>query len=59
MVRLWGMGHGISVMILGVAAFFVKGQVSQLGSLQTVLSKASSVTEIAVGLSLIVIGLLV
>jgi sulfite exporter TauE/SafE len=52
------MGHGISVMILGVAAFFVKGQVSQLGSFQTVLSKASSVTEIAVGLSLIVIGLL-
>lgn len=60
---LWGMGHGVSVMLLGITAFFVKGKIlsqqSMGGSLMTtVLSKASSVMEIAVGLSLVLIGIM-
>ncbi|KAI2507273.1 hypothetical protein MHU86_7109 [Fragilaria crotonensis] len=55
---LWGMGHGFSVMLLGVTAFFVKGKISQMGSVQSLLTKATSVTEIAVGLSLVLIGIM-
>ena len=51
---LWGMGHGVSATLLGVAAFALK---NTLGAKQrAVLSSASHVTEIAVGLSLILIG---
>ena len=47
-------------MLLGIAAFFVKGKISsQMGSFQSVLlTKVSSITEVAVGLSLIVIGIM-
>lgn len=55
---LWGMGHGISATLIGVIAFFVKGRISKVGAVHSILSKASSVTEIAVGLSLVVIGLM-
>lgn len=57
---LWGMGHGVSAMLLGVAAFAVKrsvgGSFGASGVTKTILSSASHVMEIAVGLSLIVIG---
>eukprot|EP00529_Nitzschia_sp_RCC80_P031555 CAMPEP_0113447950 /NCGR_PEP_ID=MMETSP0014_2-20120614/4508_1 /TAXON_ID=2857 /ORGANISM="Nitzschia sp." /LENGTH=356 /DNA_ID=CAMNT_0000339133 /DNA_START=563 /DNA_END=1633 /DNA_ORIENTATION=- /assembly_acc=CAM_ASM_000159 len=53
---LWGMGHGLSATILGVLAFGLKAQVRKAPGVQAVLGKASHVTEIAVGLSLIVIG---
>ena len=52
------MGHGFSVMLLGITAFFVKGKISQMGSIQSLLTKATSVTEIAVGLSLVLIGIM-
>jgi hypothetical protein len=67
---VWGIGHGISVLLVGMIAFFVKGQMlsstsstvtssSTLTSISKFLvSHASSITELAVGLSLIVIGLM-
>jgi hypothetical protein len=50
------MGHGLSATILGVLAFGLKNQVQKAPRLQGILAGASHVTEIAVGLSLIVIG---
>ena len=53
---LWGMGHGVSAVTMGIAGYFLKSRISnRLGGL---LSKASSVTELAVGLSLVAIGLM-
>ena len=55
---LWGMGHGVSATIIGVLAFGLKNRLkNNMGSsLTKVLSGMSHVTEIAVGLSLILIG---
>jgi hypothetical protein len=50
------MGHGVSATILGVSAFALKSQVRKAPGVQAALAGASHVTEIAVGLSLIVIG---
>lgn len=50
------MGHGVSATILGVLAFALKNQVSKAPGIKAALHSASHVTEIAVGLSLIVIG---
>jgi sulfite exporter TauE/SafE len=50
------MGHGLSATILGVLAFGLKNQVQKAPRLKGILAGASHVTEIAVGLSLIVIG---
>jgi hypothetical protein len=58
---LWGMGHGVSATILGVAAFALKSTFSTRSvgtSLRKFLAGASHVTEIAVGLSLVVIGVM-
>lgn len=61
---LWGMGHGVSATLLGVVAFALKNTFkrnatgSGSAAFQAVLSKASHVTEIAVGLSLILIGVM-
>ena len=55
---LWGMGHGVSATLLGVTAFFLKSRMANMSSLQSILTRASSVTEIAVGLSLVIIGLM-
>jgi hypothetical protein len=57
---LWGMGHGLSATIIGVLAFALKSTFkNSMGSgLKNVLAGASHVTEIAVGLSLIVIGIM-
>jgi len=52
---LWGTGHGISATILGLAAFGLKNQIRFPGRL---LDGASSAMEIAIGASLVVIGLL-
>ena len=51
---LWGFGHGISAMIIGLGAFFLKGKIS---SKFEVLEKLSSLAETIVGASLIIIGL--
>ena len=50
------MGHGVSATILGVLAFGLKAQVQKAPGVKAVLAGASHVTEIAVGLSLILIG---
>lgn len=56
---LWGMGHGLSATILGITAFALKNRLSASSRFLTkVLHGASSALEIAVGVSLVVIGLL-
>lgn len=58
---LWGMGHGVSATILGVTAFWVKKSFSNKlmsTGMQSALASASHVTEIAVGLSLVLIGIM-
>jgi hypothetical protein len=57
---LWGIGHGVSATLLGVTAFAVKRTVGNnlTPGLKTILNSASHVTEIAVGLSLILIGII-
>lgn len=55
------MGHGISATILGLLAFGLKSTLNSVGSgsgLRKVLSGMTHVTEIAVGLSLILIGVM-
>jgi ABC-type nickel/cobalt efflux system permease component RcnA len=52
------MGHGISATILGVLAFALKNRIAKMDAAQAVLSGASSFMEIAVGGSLIFIGLM-
>jgi hypothetical protein len=53
---LWGMGHGLSATILGVCAFGLKAQFQKAPGAKVLLASASHVMEIAVGLSLILIG---
>lgn len=55
---LWGMGHGVSVTILGVLGFALKSQFQKAPGMKTVLTGVSQLMEIAVGLSLIIIGAL-
>lgn len=55
---LWGMGHGVSATILGLLAFGLKNRISSIASVSNILHGASSFMEIAVGLSLIFIGVL-
>lgn len=53
---LWGMGHGVSATLLGIMAFFLKNRLPEkMGGL---LHGASSTMEIAIGISLILIGVL-
>jgi sulfite exporter TauE/SafE len=52
------MGHGVSATMIGVAAFGLKNRIKNVTAIQGMFKYASSVTEIAVGLSLVVIGLL-
>jgi hypothetical protein len=53
---LWGMGHGVSATLLGILGFSLKHTLQRQPHIQTALAGASHVMEIAVGLSLIVIG---
>lgn len=55
---LWGMGHGVSATILGLTAFGLKNRVSTMPGIKGWLIGASSAMEVAVGASLIFIGLL-
>lgn len=55
---MWGMGHGISATILGLTAFGLKSRIANMPSVKGVLVGVSSAMEIAVGFSLILIGLL-
>ena len=53
---LWGIGHGVSVTILGVLGFALKSQFQKAPGTKIVLHGVSQLMEAAVGLSLIVIG---
>jgi len=53
---LWGIGHGVSVTILGVLGFALKSQFQKAPGTKVVLHGVSQLMEAAVGLSLIVIG---
>jgi len=55
---LWGVGHGISVTMLGVLGYALKSRISMGTKLGKVLHGASHCLEAAVGLSLVVIGLM-
>lgn len=52
------MGHGISATILGITAFGLKNRIATMPGVTGLLVGASSVMELAVGVSLIFIGLL-
>ena len=55
---LWGMGHGVSATLLGVVAFFFKNTMHSRmgGGGSKVLTSLGQMTELAVGLSLLLIG---
>ena len=55
---LWGMGHGVSATLLGVSAFALKSTFQRSAAIRAAFSTASQVTEFAVGLSLILIGVM-
>lgn len=55
---LWGMGHGLSATILGVMAFGLKSVLQNNRRITALLAGMSHVTEIAVGLSLMLIGVM-
>lgn len=52
---IWGIGHGISAMLLGLSAFYVKGQFT---GRFVILEKLASLAESAVGISILLIGLI-
>lgn len=54
---LWGMGHGVSATLLGVAAYALKTRL-QNTRLKAILAGMTHVTELAVGLSLVAIGIM-
>lgn len=51
----WGLGHGITASIIGMFAFFLKGKVSTRFKF---IEKLSGLSDSAVGISLLVIGLI-
>lgn len=55
---LWGTGHGISATILGLLAFGLKNRLSSMPGIVGLLHGASHLMEVAIGASLIVIGML-
>lgn len=57
---LWGMGHGVSATLIGVLAFALKNRLkgNMSGGLTKFLSGMSHATEVAVGLSLVLIGIM-
>lgn len=55
---LWAMGHGAGAFFLGVCAFALKNRLSRYAQMPAILHGFSSVMEIAVGLSLVLIGVL-
>lgn len=55
---LWGTGHGISATILGLVAFGLKNRISSMPGIVGLLHGASSLMEVAIGASLVIIGIL-
>lgn len=52
------MGHALSSTLIGVLAFGLKNRIQNVSAISGMFKYASSATEIAVGVSLIIIGLL-
>ena len=52
---IWGLGHGLSAMIIGASAYFLKDQMTAQFA---IMKKLAVFAEVAVGLSLLLIGLL-
>lgn len=55
---LWGTGHGVSATILGLLAYGLKNRISSMPGIVGLLNGASHLMEVAIGASLIVIGML-
>lgn len=55
MGALWGLGHGFSATLLGASAFFLKGKLSKQFA---IIEKVSNLANSAVGVSLLLIGLI-
>jgi hypothetical protein len=55
---VWGIGHGISSLILGISAFALKSHLNNIHKIRTLLSGASHLLEVAVGLSVLIVGLM-
>lgn len=55
---LWGIGHGISSLIIGIAAFALKNRLNNIRGISTILNGAAYMLELAVGASLIIVGLM-
>eukprot|EP00591_Stephanopyxis_turris_P000881 CAMPEP_0195519044 /NCGR_PEP_ID=MMETSP0794_2-20130614/14254_1 /TAXON_ID=515487 /ORGANISM="Stephanopyxis turris, Strain CCMP 815" /LENGTH=306 /DNA_ID=CAMNT_0040648127 /DNA_START=116 /DNA_END=1033 /DNA_ORIENTATION=+ len=55
---LWGLGHGISATLLGILGYALKSRLHNVSSMKWLLNGASKGTEIAIGASLVLIGLL-
>jgi len=52
---VWGLGHGFSAMLLGSSAFYLKGQFTGRFA---ILEKLATLAESAVGISILLIGLI-
>merc|ERR1712176_854776 len=55
---VWGIGHGISSLILGISAYALKNHLNNIHKIRTLLSGASHLLEVAVGLSLLLVGVM-
>ena len=55
---LWGLGHGVSVTILGILGYALKSQLTKASGAKVILTGAAHFMEVAVGLSLIIIGIM-
>jgi len=55
---IWGIGHGISSLTLGISAFALKNHLNNIQRIRTLLSSVSHLLEVAVGLSLIAVGIM-
>jgi hypothetical protein len=55
---LWGLGHGVSAMLLGATAYGLKNALSATDRFSAYLPKLAFLTEFAVGLSLVLIGVM-
>lgn len=53
---VWGLGHGLSAITLGLCAYFMKGQL--LAQHSDLFARLSDLTESVVGVSLVIIGII-
>ncbi|GMI37545.1 hypothetical protein TrRE_jg13065 [Triparma retinervis] len=53
---IWGLGHGLSAMLLGASAYGLKSAVSKAPAVQGHLQRLAFLADFAVGISLVIIG---